>query len=211
MSHIDWSIKGPELATCNCDWGCPCQFNARPTHGHCRAAVAMRIDEGRFGDTRLDGLCWAGIFAWPGAIHEGRGEAQPIVDERADEHQREALLTILSGEQSEPGATVFSVLASTMQTVHDPLFKPIEFQADIKSCTGRFSVPGIVEAKGEPIRNPVTGDVHRARVMLPHGFEYTQAEFASSTTRADAPIPLDWTNGHGHFTVLHLTPQGPVR
>ena len=31
MAHVDWSIKGPEIATCNCDWGCPCQFNALPT------------------------------------------------------------------------------------------------------------------------------------------------------------------------------------
>jgi hypothetical protein len=23
------------LDACNCDWGCPCQFNAKPTHGNC--------------------------------------------------------------------------------------------------------------------------------------------------------------------------------
>jgi hypothetical protein len=50
MAYVDWRIKGPELSTCNCDWGCPCQFNALPSRGHCRAAVAMRIDEGHFGE-----------------------------------------------------------------------------------------------------------------------------------------------------------------
>jgi hypothetical protein len=65
---------------------------------------------------------------------------------------------------------------------------------------------------GEPIRNPVTGAPHRARVVLPHGFEYTEAEFASSTTKTSGgPIALDWANGHCHFAMLHLTPSGPVR
>lgn len=211
MSYVDWSIKGPEIVTCNCAWGCPCQFNAPPTHGHCRAAVAMHIDEGRFGDTPLGGLRWVTLLAWPGAIHQGHGECLPIVDERANEEQRAALLKILSGEETEPGATVFSVFAGVIDTVHEPLFKPIAFEADMESRSGRFSVPGLVEATGEPIRNPVTDKPHRARVTLPHGFEYTEAEYASSTTKATGPIPLEWVDGHGHFAMLHMTPYGPVR
>jgi hypothetical protein len=211
MAYVDWSIQGPELATCNCDWGCPCQFNARPTHGNCRAAVGMRIDRGHFGDVRLDGLAWIGLFAWPGAIHEGKGEVQPIVDERADQRQREAILKILSGEETEPGATIFNVMSTVVDTVHEPMFAPIEFETDAEARTGRFAVPGIVEARGEPITNPVTGAEHRARVVLPHGFEYTEAEFASSATRATGKVPLDWMRGHGHFAMLHLGPSGPVR
>jgi len=212
MAHVDWRIQGPELASCNCDWGCPCQFNALPTHGDCRAAVAMRIDQGHFGDISLDGLHWVTLLAWPGAIHEGNGEALPIVDQRADERQREALLKILAGEETEPGATIFNVVASTLVTMHEPQFLPIEFEADIESQTGRFAVPGVIETSGEPIRNPVTGAAHRARVVLPHGFEYTEAEFASSTTRTTgSPIALEWSNGHGHFAMLDLTPNGPLR
>ena len=74
MAYVDWRIKGPELSACSCDWGCPCQFNALPSRGYCRAAVAMRIDEGHFGEVRLDGLHWAALLAWPGAIHHGNGE-----------------------------------------------------------------------------------------------------------------------------------------
>ena len=70
---------------CNCAWGCPCQFNSLPTHGDCRAAVGMRIDQGHFGETSLDGVKWAMLFAWPGAVHEGDGEMVIIVDEAADE------------------------------------------------------------------------------------------------------------------------------
>jgi hypothetical protein len=211
MAFIDWAIQGPELASCNCDWGCPCQFNARPTHGDCRAGVGMRIDKGHFGDVPLDGLKFVVMVAWPGAIHEGKGEAQPVVDERADDRQREAILKILSGEETEPGATVFNVFATVIDTMHEPLFKPIEFEVDIESRTGRFAVAGLIEARGEPIKNPVTGNPHRARVVLPHGFEYTEAEYGSTTTKATGAVPLDWTNGHGHFAMLHLTGSGPVR
>src|SRR5215204_6857418 len=142
MAQIDWHMKGPELATCNCEYGCPCQFNSLPSHGDCRAAVAMRIDKGHFGAVSLSGLKWVGIFAWPGPIHEGHGEVQPIIDEGADERQREALLTILSGQESEPGATYFNVFASMVETVHEPLFKPIEFDADLSAGRGRFTVQG---------------------------------------------------------------------
>jgi len=211
MSFVDWRIKGPEIATCNCDWGCPCQFNSLPTNGDCRAAVAMRIEEGHFGDVRLDGAVWAGTFAWPKAIHEGDGESQVILDESTTEEQRDALFTILKGEETEPGSTIFSVLATVIETVHPPLFLPIEFEVDFEARSGRFAVPGIVEAVTEPIRNPVTGDPHRARVTLPHGFEYHEAEYASSTVKGTGAVPLAWEGRHAHLTNLHFTPKGVVR
>ncbi len=142
MAHVDWSIRGPQIATCNCAWGCPCQFNGLPTHGDCRAAVAMRIDKGHFGNASLDGLKWVGLFAWPRAIHEGNGEALAIIDERATDEQRNALLTILSGQEQEPGATYFNVFASTITKMNEPLSRPINFEADVSVCTGRFSVGG---------------------------------------------------------------------
>jgi predicted metal-binding membrane protein len=114
-------------------------------------------------------LKWVSLFAWPGAIHEGNGEALAIIDERATPQQREALLTILSGQEQEPGATYFNVFASTITKVNESRFCPIEFEADIDAGIGRFSVPGIVASVSEPIRNPVTGAAHRARVILRNG------------------------------------------
>ena len=211
MAYVDWRIRGPELSTCSCDWGCPCQFNELPSRGYCRAAVAMRIDEGHFGDVRLDGLHWVSLLAWPRAIHHGNGECQAIVDERADERQREAILTILSGGETAPAATIFNALAATLTKVHKPHFAPILFAADIQARVGHFSVPEMVEARAEPILNPVTKAPHRARVTLPNGFEYTEAEYGNSVTRARGPLAFDWPRGHAHFAMLHLTPHGPVR
>jgi hypothetical protein len=208
MAYVDWRIRGPEIATCNCDWGCPCQFNALPTHGDCRAAVAMRIESGHFGDTDLSGLSWCGMFAWPKALHEGNGEAMVVIAPEASEAQRQALLTILSGQETEPGATIFNVFATTLTKMHEPVFAPIAFEVDLDRRIGRFKIEGVVDSKVEPIRNPVTGEEQRVRVVLPHGFEYLEAEYASSDTRASGAVALDWTKSHAHLAMLDLSTTG---
>jgi hypothetical protein len=208
---IDWRIKGREFANCNCDYGCPCQFNALPTHGNCEAAVGFQIDEGHFGDVKLDGLRAAGIYSWPKAVHEGNGTMQLIVDEKADEAQRDALLRIMRGEETEPMTTMWSVYAAMTTTILDPLFKPIDFEVDVEARTARLSVPGVIEGRGEPIRNPVTGNIHRARIDLPHGFEYEIAEIGSGTTKTTGSIELNLESSYGQFAELHLSNTGVVR
>src|SRR3954451_4744707 len=101
MAGIDWRISGIELVTCNCDYGCPCQFNALPTRGDCRAAEAVRIDKGHFGDVPLDSVAFVAFFACPKAIREGRGEAMLIGDERANDDQPPAVQAIFRGEDTE--------------------------------------------------------------------------------------------------------------
>src|SRR4030095_8086564 len=54
VNKTPWRIIGDETGTCNCAWGCPCQFNALPTYGRCEALVALRIREGYYGPTKLD-------------------------------------------------------------------------------------------------------------------------------------------------------------
>lgn len=208
MPLIEWRMRGPEIANCNCDWGCPCQFNALPTRGDCRAMTAMRIDEGHFGDLDLAGLRWAGMFAWPGAIHEGGGEAFVVIDARADAAQRAALLTILSGGETDPGATIFNVFAAVIATLHEPVFLPIDFDVDLDRRIGSVRIEGIIDTRIEPIRNPVTGAAHRARVVLPTGFEYREAEFASGDTVATGPVALEWAGRHSHVAMLDLSTHG---
>jgi hypothetical protein len=70
-----WEIEGRELINCNCAYGCPCQFNALPTHGHCEAMGAIAIDKGYYADVRLDGTKLGVVFQWPGPIHEARASA----------------------------------------------------------------------------------------------------------------------------------------
>lgn len=212
MSRVDWRIQGLDVTTCNCAWGCPCQFMSLPTHGNCLAAVGFHIDRGHFGSTSLDGLSFAGLFAWPKAIHEGNGEVQPVVDLRATGPQREALLKIMSGEETEPGATIFNVFAATYTRVHEPLFRRIDLQGDLSTCTARLVIDGVVDARIEPIRNPVTGQRTAARIVLPAGFEYEEAECGSSEVHASgSPVTFQWQGRHAHLAKLHMTGSGVIR
>ena len=207
-----WEFKGRELVNCTCEYGCNCQFNALPDKGHCHAVAAIQIDEGKHGDIALDGLRIVGVFKWPGPIHEGHGEAMPIVDERANAEQREALLKIMSGQDTDPFATVFAVFATTIETMHEPVFAPIEFGVDVEGRRGSLSIPGYVEMTGEPIRNPVTGAESRAQIRLPNGFEYEVAEIGSASSRTTGgPMQLEIASKYAQFANLHLSTHGVVR
>lgn len=211
MAYVEWEVKAREFANCNCNYGCPCQFNALPTHGHCRAVVGYAIDAGHFGTTQLDGLRAVYVAKWPGAVHQGNGELQIIIDERANATQREALGKILYGEETDPGTTVWNVFMSMITTVHDPLYADIQFDVDIEARQAALKVPNVVEMTGEPIRNPVTGAEHRARIELPNGFEYTVAEMGSGTSTARGAVPMELSNSYGQFAHLHLSTHGVIR
>jgi len=210
MSDTKWSLHGREFANCNCSYGCPCQFNALPTHGNCWATVGIQIDEGNHGGVPLDGLRVAGIFKYPGAIHMGNGEAVPIVDKRASEAQRNALLRIMSGQDTKPGATMFQVFFSMLSKVHDPVFADIEFDVDIDKRRARMRVPGYIDARGEPIVNPITGGEHRIRIEPVGGFEFKVAEIGRGWTKTSGPVSYELSDSYGQFAELHLCQDGII-
>jgi len=206
-----WKLKGRELANCNCEYGCNCQFGGLPDKGHCQAVFAMAIDEGVHGSTDLSGLNIAAVFRWPGPIHEGKGECAAFVDQRASESQRSALLTIMSGGDTDPFATVFAVFASTIETMHEPMFVAVEFEVDVDARKGRLRIADHVEMDGEPIRSPVNGQEIRAQIRLPEGFEYEVADVGSGRSRSFAPMRLEHSASYAQFAHLHLDSHGVVR
>jgi hypothetical protein len=208
MSKTRWEIRGKEFVNCNCDYGCPCQFNALPTDGTCRGIGAIAIESGYYGKTKLDGLNVVWLLDWPNPIHEGNGTTQVIVDERADAEQRHALVRIVSGEDTEPGATHWQVFSTTMSKVLEPLFLPVIFDVNVEARTAALVVPELIDTRGEPIRNPITGDIHRARIDLPHGFEYAVAEMGSGTSLIKGAMPMSLKNSYGQFAHVHLSNVG---
>ncbi len=206
-----WEIKGRELVNCSCTYGCNCQFNGLPDKGHCYAVAGIQIDEGHHGDTSLNGLRVAAIFKWPGAIHEGNGEAIAFVDAKADDRQREALLKIMTGQDTDPFATMFAVYASTVTKMHEPVFTDINLELDVEGRRGRIFVKDYIDTVGEPLRNKTTGAESRAQIVLPDGFEYTVAEIGSASTTATGPVSMALTDTYGQFANLHLNSHGVVR
>lgn len=200
--HTEWRIAGEEIAHCNCAWGCPCQFNANPTTGHCEAVIAWEIREGRFGDTSLDGVRFARLYHWPGAIHEGNGTRQMIIDEGATSEQREALDEMDSGEQ---GGGYWEIFAAVCPDRRDTIVAPIELDVDRPQRKASIRISDIAESRAEPIKNPVSGEEHRARIALPDGFEYEEAEVANTVfarVAADEPLSLSLENTYAQLNAF---------
>lgn len=209
MAHTDWRLEGEWIKNCNCAYGCPCDFNARPTNGFCKGLVAMHIKKGHFNSTQLDGLKFVVTVDFPGALHEGNGAMQPIVDVKASPAQRDALFAIFSGKFSAEG-TMFHIFNLIVTKVHDPIFAPIEFSFDKAGRTARIAIPGVLETDVEPIKNPVTGLPHRIQVMMPEGFEHRGAEVAAADIHSTGAIKFDTRSSHSSLATVVQTPEGVV-
>ena len=85
-----------------------------------------------------------------------------------------------------------SASSATYDKVHDPIFTTIELNIDVEGRRATFKVPNTVDARGEPIRNPVTGADHQVLINLPQGFEYTVAEAGRGSARRRERLRSIW-------------------
>jgi hypothetical protein len=170
-------MRGATFGPCNCDWGCPCNFDAPPTYGHCDGVYVWVVREGRYADISLDGL----FFAWaghsPGPLHKGDVTAVLLVDERATDEQRAALENLWRSGKSGPP---FDIFASVTSTWLDTVFAPFEIELD--GINTRASIAGgrIFEVSQARVRNPVTGAEEELYLDKPTGFTSMRSELGTS-------------------------------
>lgn len=193
-TRIKWALEADFLQACNCDYGCPCEFEAPPTRGNCEGIGAWSIIRGHYGDIRLDGLGFGFAARWPEAIHKGNGTGALFFDERADADQREALLSIASGQA---GGMPFEVIAMTFSRVLEPRFVPFQFHLDGKQSTARIGEA--VSMAFEPIKNPVTGAPESVRIEHETGFIFKSAECVSAKQwrAAAGELNFSWSGKAG--------------
>jgi hypothetical protein len=191
----NWILNGTVLIACNCDYGCPCNFNARPSHGKCEGGWTWHVERGSFDDVSLDGLNFSVYANWPGAIHEGNGEAVVLLDERANNQQRDAIATLVSGKVGGPWA----VLAWTWSTkVHGPL--PVAYDVQLNGIGSRLKAGDVVELESMVIKNPVSGKDAHPRIMLPEGIIVKEADLGCSKVfRIGEQVPMDHS---GQYTAV---------
>jgi len=172
---MTWTLAGTILIACNCDWGCPCNVNGRPTNGDCEGGWTWQVERGSFGDVVLDGLAFAVFADWPGAIHEGGGRAVALVDDRADEAQQQALTALVRGEAGGPWAIFI-----TTYELDGP--HPAPFEISIDGDRSSYRIGEVAHLELEPITNPVTGAEIHPSLSLPEGLVTKQAALLSSKT-----------------------------
>jgi len=169
-----WFFEADYLQACNCEYGCPCEFQAPPSHGSCAGVGAWKIKRGKFGEISLDGLALGFAAHWPAALHLGNGTVSLLFDERANPAQRDALMQIATGQA---GGMPFEILVTTFSNVLPPHYVPFEFHFDGKDSS--VSAGDVMHIASEPVKNPVTGQPEGVRVEHETGFMFQSAEVTS--------------------------------
>lgn len=93
-----WNLKGSYFEACNCEAACPCVFLSAPSDGECTALVAWHVDQGSFGNVKVDGLNVALAVHSPGHMAEVKWKVALYLDDKANEAQRDALTQIFAGK-----------------------------------------------------------------------------------------------------------------
>lgn len=142
MNDQDWRVEGDYVESCNCAFLCPCissNMTASPTTGECKVAMVFHTTKGHHGATSLDDLSFA-VAAWtPGAMIEGNWTVGIIIDDRANDAQRDAIAAIASGKAGGPMAAL-EPLIGTFAGVEST---PIQFEKD--GLGRHVAIPGALE------------------------------------------------------------------
>jgi len=175
MTPAKWSLKGTALIACNCDYGCPCNFNALPSKGFCEGSWTWHVDRGAVDGVDLDGLNFSIAVKWPGAIHHGNGEGVILIDERATTDQRAAIAALISGQFGGP----WGILAWTWPKVHGP--NAVRYDVTVEGIRSTLAAGDSLRLESTTIKNPVTGHEVHPGMVLPEGLVVKRADLGAST------------------------------
>ena len=192
LTPTKWTLKGTAYIACNCDWGCPCNFNALPTKGFCEGGWTWQVENGVVDDVSLDGLSFSVYVKWPGAIHHGNGEGVILVDERASDAQRDAIAALVSGKFGGP----WGILAWTWPKMHGP--RTVAFQVTNAGVRSILKAGDTLSLEYTTIKNPVNGAEAHPRMMLPEGLIVKEADLcASHLFNINDAISMDHSGQYG--------------
>jgi len=88
-------------------------------------------------------------------------------------------------------------MSAVCPKVLDTIYAPIRFAINRDARAATVEIPGIGKSVVEPIKNPVTGEEHRAKIVLPAGFEYKEAEMGNTVqfqVTTGSNLRMDYTN-----------------
>lgn len=189
-----WNLKGTVLIACNCDYGCPCNFNALPTTGFCEGEWTWHIREGLFDGVKLDGVNFSLVVKWPGPIHHGNGVGMLLLDDRTNAAQEQAISTLVSGKVGGP----WGILAWTWPTLHGPT--RVAYEVTLDGIRSRVKAADKLVLESTTIKNPVNGAEVHPGIVLPEGLVVKQADLGCSTTfRVSGALTLDHS---GKYTAV---------
>jgi len=194
MATPSWTAAGQYYETCNCDFVCPCvvtQLTAKPTKGSCTFAMSFKIDHGTFGDLALDGLGFIIVGFTPAEMGKGNWSAGVIVDERANQPQRDAIVTIASGAAGGPMAALAGMITNFVGVES----APIRFERDgVKWSVNAAAFVSMSATPAMGIDPNATAPLQLANTGHPAASTFTLAHAVQSQVNA---FGLSWTDTSG--------------
>jgi hypothetical protein len=201
----NWSFEANFFTACNCDWGCPCNFNARPTEGRCMGWDAWSIITGRFGSTSLDGMRFAQYYKFPGPVDQGQGTSCLYIDSQATKEQQQVLEMIGQGKA---GGGFFELFGAQLITAWLPT-KVVPIKFELNDGMGRVRIGDFGEADSVLLSYP-DGTVIRPWQELPHGIEFKRGLMTNAKRWwwRDEELLASYANKYGAVARVKFTEQG---
>jgi len=128
-------------------------FLSPPTEGNCTVVVGWHIDSGNYGKVDLGGLNVALAVDSPGTMHEVPWRAALYLDSRAGAEQKNALLTIFSGQAGGHPARLGAHIGQVLGVAS----VPIDFRSDGKRRS--LNIGSVAEVDIEGIEGAGGGEV----------------------------------------------------
>lgn len=157
---MGYDIEGRMLEVCSCESVCPCWNGLDPDGGECDFNWVFDFDRGRINDVEVSGLKMAFLGHLPGNVFDGGIRLTVLVDEQADDRQRDALLAAFTGQAGGPLAD----LAGLVAEVEGVYRAQIEF--DVDKGSGRFRAGDRFAGEVEGYRSPTGAPTQHLDTML---------------------------------------------
>jgi hypothetical protein len=113
--------------------------------------IGWRIQDGNYGNTRLDGLSVVLYGRIPGNVFQGNWTIGVYLDQRASQQQADALGAIFAGNAGGWPAMLSSLIGN--------LLTPKQVSIQFQTVDGEHSItiPGLLEVGSERVPNPLPG------------------------------------------------------
>ena len=156
----NWSLVGSYFEACNCEVACPCVFLSAPSHGDCTVLLAWHIEQGRFGETPVDGLNVALAIHAPGHMLQTKWDVALYLDERANEGQRQALTQVFGGQAGGEPAALAPFIGKVLGV------KAVRIDFEAKGRHRSLRIPGIAEMEIDGLAGQGDRDVTLENIPL---------------------------------------------
>ena len=172
----DWTIEGDYVEACNCDVACQCVWLEPPDDDVCTVSLAWHVEEGNYGDVDLGGVDVAMLISTEEGVMFGPETGWDVVlliDESADDEQREAIEDIYFGR----AGGIWAPVADTHVRSAEVAYAPVNFSRDGSDFSVEIGDVLEMEASGAVGFNEEVGTIS------PHPLtKSTEVQTGKSTT-----------------------------